>query len=58
MTLSKYQTWEREIINLLIDKMEIPNGDAQGIVEANSFTMQQGWVAGNTPEIVAEKISK
>lgn len=43
--------WEREILNLMIKKLEVSNGDAQGIFEA---TDQQAilicYLAKKTPQ--------
>lgn len=56
--LSEHAKWEREVINLLIEKLEISNGDAQGIVEAHSFEMAQSWSGAMTAEETAERLVK
>ncbi len=50
--------WEREIINIIIDKCKMPNGDAQGVVEARNFEITQEWGKGSTPEEAATRIIK
>jgi len=52
----KHMDWEREIIDIIIDKGEMPNGDAQGVVMAHPFELAQGWAKDSTPEQVADKI--
>lgn len=54
--LSDYDLWERQITDLLIEALEISNGDAQGLVEARAFEMSQCWGKGMTPEQTANRI--
>ncbi len=56
--LSEYDKWEREITDTLIAELEISNGDAQGMVEANAFEMSQSWGKGLTAEETAKILMK
>lgn len=48
--------WDREIIDCIIEQLDVPNGDAQGIFEAHPFETAQGWAIGSKPIEVAKKI--
>lgn len=48
--------WERQIIDHIIELLEVPNGDAQGIFETHPFETAQGWTLGSDPLDVAQKI--
>lgn len=41
-----YSEWEDEITNLVVKKLEVSRGDAQGIIEAKNFEMTQSWSKG------------
>lgn len=60
MTALKFGTtwehWSREVIDILITKLEISNGDAQGIFEAQEKMAIQIWHASYTPEQAATAI--
>ncbi len=49
--------WERDITDLLIDLLEISNGDAQGIVECHPFELAQEWAKGSTPQAAADRLA-
>lgn len=48
--------WDRAIIDQLIEKLGVSNGDAQGVFEANSFKVIQSWGKGLTAPQAAETI--
>ena len=54
--MRKRENWEREIMNFLIDRLEIPNGDAQGIYETCSFVVTQEWAKGSSSSEAANRI--
>ena len=54
--MAKREEWEREIIDHIIELLEVPNGDAQGIFEAHPFEAAQGWAKGSESLEVAKKI--
>jgi hypothetical protein len=41
--------WERLVMDRLKERLEIPNGDAQGLVECNYQTLDEQWQKGSTP---------
>lgn len=51
-----YSDWEEAVANSLSDKLEIPFGDAQGIIEANEFYMAQAWSKGLDSQKTADYI--
>lgn len=53
-----FSEWEGEVTRLLEEKLEIPTSDAQGIVEAQPFVMQQAWGEGVSPRETAERVDK
>lgn len=56
MSASKRDIWEREIMDLLIEKLEIPNGDAQGVFEAHTFEIAQEWSKGSPASVAAQRL--
>jgi len=54
-TVSKHEQWRRDIVDDLISELEISNGDAQGIVEANEFLLSQEWGRGSNPPVFQKK---
>jgi hypothetical protein len=56
MLVSKRDTWEREIIDVLIERLEVSNGDAQGIFEAHTFEMAQEWSKGSPASVAAQRL--
>ncbi len=48
--------WEREIIDGLSDRLEISNGDAQGIFEAHPFEAAQEWTKGSCATMATERL--
>jgi hypothetical protein len=53
---NSYDAWELDLVEILSEKLEIPFGDAQGILEANSFYVSQAWGKGLDPESAADFI--
>ena len=51
--LTKY---EGDIIYAVQDLLDIPHGDASGIVECNNFAVMQGFAGGVSAADVAKKI--
>lgn len=51
-----YDQWERQVTDKVGATLKISNGDAQGIVEAQSFYMQQSWAKGLTANETAKVI--
>ncbi|MBL4901008.1 MAG: hypothetical protein JKX76_15480 [Colwellia sp.] len=54
--MRKREDWEREIMDFLIDRLEIQNGDAQGMYEARLFEVTQEWAKGSSPSEAANRI--
>jgi hypothetical protein len=54
--LSAYDLWERMVTDLVIETMEITNGDAQGIVEARASEVEHCWRKGMNPSETAKFI--
>lgn len=54
--MTKREHWEQEIIYHIIDLFEVTNSDAQGIFEAHSFEVTQGWGKASLPIEVAKLI--
>ena len=48
--------WEFAVIYELIERLNIPNGDAQGIFESQSFKVAQEWAKGSDPIQTARAI--
>ena len=55
-SLSKKERWTRDIIDIVIERLEVSNGDAQGYVEARSFELSQEWGKGSSAEVAAERL--
>ena len=53
---NSYDAWELDLVEFLSEKLEIPFGDAQGILEANPFYVSQAWGKGLEPEAAADFI--
>jgi hypothetical protein len=51
-----YEYWEEEIKTIIIGSLLIPSGDAQAMIEAQSFIMSQSWGKGLTAQETANKI--
>ncbi len=51
-----YDEWEREVTDIIGEKLGAPNGDAQGIVEAQHFYVTQAWGQGLTAAAAAKQI--
>lgn len=56
MCLSGYELWEREVINNVISMLQCPNGDAQGIVEAQELELSQCWARDLAPDETAQLV--
>lgn len=41
--------WERFVMDRLIERLEISNGDAQGIFECHYQVLEEQWEKGLTP---------
>lgn len=52
----KYFEWEGAVIEAVADSMAIGHSDAEGVVEAQSFYMQQAWGKGMDAQQTAAKI--
>ena len=46
----KYVKWSRAVIDMLIDKLGVPNGDAQGIFEAREDEARRLFLDGKPSE--------
>lgn len=55
-SLSGYTLFEEQVTQLIEQHIEVTRSDAQGIVEANNFTMITSWGKGETAEQTAQKI--
>ena len=53
-----WEQWKRAVIDILITGLDITNGDAQGIFEAQEKTAVQIWHADYTPAQGARAIDK
>lgn len=51
-----WEQWGRAVIDNLIDRLEIPNGDAQAIFEAYPVMVVNIWHADYTPAQAARAI--
>lgn len=51
-----YIDFERAVTDKVIDILNCSNGDAQGIVEANTLTVNEGWGLHLTPIATANLI--
>lgn len=51
-----YVQWEEKVAELLADHLAISAGDANGLVEAQSFCMQQSWGQGLGAQETVDKI--
>jgi hypothetical protein len=56
MSVNKRDIWEREIMDLLIEKLEITNGDAQGIFEAHTFEVSQELCLAKSSSEAAQRL--
>jgi len=56
-TLIEREKWLRDITDLLIERLGIPNGDAQAIVDAHSFELAQEWGKESSPEVATERLT-
>lgn len=56
--VNPYSKWESDVTDNVAEMLDIPNGDAQGIVESNSFKMAQCWSKGLGAKETATIISK
>lgn len=43
-------------MDIVIERLEVPNGDAQGIVEAHPFEIAQEWAKGSSAEVAANRL--
>lgn len=55
-TLTPYELWLGQITDHISSILEITNGDAQSLVEANDFYIKQALTLGLTPLQSASKI--
>ncbi|WP_313453315.1 defense against restriction DarA-related protein [Stutzerimonas nitrititolerans] len=51
-----HSEWEGEVTELIAEKLGITTSDAQGMVEAQPFYMQQSWGKGMSAQETADKI--
>ncbi len=51
-----WEDWSRAVIDILIESLEISNGDAQGLFEAQSKMTVQIWHADYSPEQAAKAV--
>lgn len=50
--------YERKVIDILIDKLDIDNGDAQAIVDAHQDVLESCFELGHSAKVCADKIDK
>lgn len=55
---TNFAEWEGEVTRHIEELLEVPTSDAQGIVEAQPFIMQQAWGEGFDPVETAARIKK
>ena len=48
--------WEREITDILIVRLDISDGDAQGLLDVREPKLKTEWKKGSSAETVAEII--
>jgi len=51
-----YVEWEGNVTELVAGDLQVSYGDAAGIIEAQSFYMQQSWCRGMNAKQTSEKI--
>lgn len=51
-----YDTWEGQVIDSVVDQAGVTRSDAQGIVQAHDFKLQQSWTKGLDPKETAKAI--
>ena len=51
-------TWEREVMDYIIELLEVTNSDAQGLFDAHPFEAAQEWGKGSLPQAAAKRIIK
>lgn len=51
-----YADWERTVTVTVQSRLDISNGDAQAVVEAQEFIMQQAWTEGLDAIATAERV--
>jgi hypothetical protein len=51
-----YTTWEDKVITAVQELDEVTRGDAQSIVEAAAFRMQQSWCLGLDAQATARRV--
>lgn len=56
--IDKSYIWEREVIDEVGRILEITNSDAQGYIQARTFTIAQSWGKGLTPKATAELLAE
>lgn len=54
--ISPYWKWEEAIVRILEEKLECTTSDAQGIMDAQPFLVQQSWTKDLTAEQTAALI--
>lgn len=58
LTTMTHTQWERAVTDEVQRLLDCPNGDAQGVVEAQPFTMRQQWILDATPADAAAAVIK
>ena len=58
MALKDYSKWEGDVIYELEKLLDITTSDAQGLIEANEFKMQQSYQKGLNAKRTAKIIDK
>ncbi|RMN20444.1 hypothetical protein ALQ64_00643 [Pseudomonas cannabina] len=54
--MNNYSEWETAVVQQLAESMEISYSDASGVVEAQTFHIQQSWVKGLDATEAARKV--
>lgn len=54
--MSSYTQWEGNITELVAEDLQVSYGDAAGVIEAQSFCMQQSWCRGMDAKQTSERI--
>jgi hypothetical protein len=54
--MNNYSEWETAVVQQLAESMEISYSDASGVVEAQTFYIQQSWAKGLDATDTARKV--
>ncbi len=55
--LSDYEKWKGDIYYLIAEQLECTTSDAQGVVDAQDFVVDQAWGQGLSAEETAKRVA-